>query len=294
MPPLIKALRPHQWIKNIVVLAALVFAFGDVNQELTQQMLINNLLAVLCFCAISSSIYILNDIKDVSLDREHPTKRFRPIAAGELTIPLARITSILLTLVSLGGAWFLSHGLLAVIATYYVMQLGYTSGLKRIAFVDVIIIALGFVLRALGGALAIGVHISTWLLLCTLLLALFLGLCKRRHEKVVHSDLNEQTRPSLGQYSETHLDAGILLIAGATVTAYILYTISPETLDKFGDRRLIFTAPLVALGLFRYYQLVYRHEQGDRPEKVLLTDRPLILTIIGYGALTLALFFLKS
>lgn len=291
MPALLKALRPHQWIKNIVVLAALVFAFGDKTQILGAEQVIANLLALVCFCAISSSIYILNDIKDVELDRLHPTKRYRPIAAGQVAVPTARAVSITLTFASLSAAWFLSPGFFVVIFSYYLMQLGYTFGLKRIAFVDVVIIAFGFVLRALGGGLAIDVRISPWLLLCTLLLALFLGLCKRRHEKVVLSDLKDTARPSLGQYSESTLDTGILLIAGATVMAYILYTISPDTSVKFGDRRLLATTPLVAIGLFRYYRLVYRHQQGGRPEKVLLTDLPLILTILSYGIITLSLFF---
>ena len=291
MPALLKALRPHQWIKNIVVLAALVFAFGDKTQILGAEQVIANLLALVCFCAISSSIYILNDIKDVELDRLHPTKRYRPIAAGQVAVSTARAVSITLTFASLSAAWFLSPGFFVVIFSYYLMQLGYTFGLKRIAFVDVVIIAFGFVLRALGGGLAIDVRISPWLLLCTLLLALFLGLCKRRHEKVVLSDLKDTARPSLGQYSESTLDTGILLIAGATVMAYILYTISPDTSAKFGDRRLLATTPLVAIGLFRYYRLVYRHQQGGRPEKVLLTDLPLILTILSYGIITLSLFF---
>jgi len=291
MPALLKALRPHQWIKNIVVLAALVFAFGDKTQILGAEQVIANLLALVCFCAISSSIYILNDIKDVELDRLHPTKRYRPIAAGQVAVSTARAVSITLTFASLSAAWFLSPGFFVVIFSYYLMQLGYTFGLKRIAFVDVVIIAFGFVLRALGGGLAIDVRISPWLLLCTLLLALFLGLCKRRHEKVVLSDLKDTARPSLGQYSESTLDTGILLIAGATVMAYILYTISPDTSAKFGDRRLLTTTPLVAIGLFRYYRLVYRHQQGGRPEKVLLTDLPLILTILSYGIITLSLFF---
>ncbi|MFT5123852.1 MAG: 4-hydroxybenzoate polyprenyltransferase [Kiritimatiellia bacterium] len=292
MPPLIKALRPHQWIKNAIVLAALIFAYGDRNQVLGQEQVLLNLLAVACFCMISSSIYLINDAKDVELDRQHPTKRFRPIAAGQLSIRAALITSGLLTLLSLGTAFAINRDFGLVILAYYVMQLAYTQGLKRIAFVDVTIIALGFVLRALGGALAISVTISPWLLLCTMLLALFLGLCKRRHEKVVLSDLNDQARPSLKRYSQGNLDAAILFVAGATVMAYALYTVAPDTIDKFGSRRLMVTVPLVAAGLYRYFRLVYQHEEGGRPEKVLLTDPPLILTMLAYGVITVTLFLL--
>lgn len=292
MLPLLKALRPHQWIKNAVVLAALIFAYGDQNQDLSQNQVLMNLLAVVCFCFISSAIYLINDAKDIELDRQHPTKRFRPIAAGQVGVKSALLSSALLTFLSLGAGFWINHSFGLVILGYYVMQLGYIQGLKRMAFIDVTIIALGFVLRALGGALAIRVTISPWLLLCTMLLALFLGLCKRRHEKVVLGALNDQARPSLKQYSRGKLDAAILFVAGATVMAYTLYTVAPDSMQKFGSRRLLVTVPLVAAGLFRYFRLVYQHEEGGRPEKVLLTDLPLILTVLAYGTITLVLFFL--
>lgn len=286
--PLWTAMRPTQWIKNSVVLAALIFAFGDTSQELLNPWLA--FAALGCFCLLSSCIYLINDVQDIELDRVHPTKQYRPIPLGQLKPRTAVIAALTLLTLGLVGGWLINPWVFLSLAGYSVMQLGYCFGLKRVAFVDVMIIAAGFVIRALTGALAIDVVISPWLLGCTFLLATFLGFSKRRHEKVVLSDLQDRARPSLANYSEKVLDAIILLVAGATVMAYGLYTVSAATVEKFGSQKLIITVPLVALGLWRYYVLVYSHEEGGRPEGVLLTDRLMVFTIVGYGVLTLGLF----
>lgn len=289
----VRAMRPKQWTKNAVVLAALVFALGDLKQHAGLNLIWAALEAALIFCVVSSAVYLMNDLKDVDLDRQHPVKRLRPIAAGELPVPAATILALLLAAGGLGAAWFMGPRFLAVAGVYLVLQLAYTHGLKKVAYVDVLVISAGFVLRALAGAVAIAVNISPWLLLCTFLLALFLGLCKRRHELVVVNDAGGETRPSLRQYNEKVLDQLIAITAAATLVCYAIYTQWPETVDKFGTRMLGFTIPFVVYGLFRYVDNVYRKEMGGSPEQILLTDRHLLVDLALYGAAVVAILLFR-
>ena len=295
----VRAMRPKQWTKNAVVLAAFFFALGDRQQGVVLAAVWTAIEAALLFCLASSAVYLLNDVRDLPLDRAHPKKRFRPIAAGELPVPTAIGMATTLLAVSLAGSWWLSRDLALVIGGYVVLQAVYTLGLKRVALVDIFVIAAGFVLRALAGAVAVRATISPWLLLCTLLLALFLALCKRRHEKVVLSDsclgeasggarVGGETRESLGQYDERLLDQLIAIVSAATLVCYALYTLWPDTVEKFGTARLGLTIPFVIFGLFRYLDIVYRHEKGDRPEQILLTDVPLLVDLALYGLTVLA------
>lgn len=283
IPPLVRALRPKQWTKNIVVLAAVIFALGDRGQAIEAGDIWDAILAAVLFSMLSSAVYLINDIRDRELDRAHPTKRYRPIASGQLSVGRATTTAHMLAATSLMVAFILQPLLALTLLTYFVLQLAYTFGLKRIELVDIFIIAGGFVLRALAGAVTVGVVISPWLLLCTLLLALFLALCKRRHEKVVLNDTAEQSRPTLERYSERLLDTLIAMISAATLICYTLYTLWPDTVEKFGTARLSLTVPFVIFGLFRYLDLAYRHEKGGRPEQILLTDPPLLIDLALYG-----------
>lgn len=292
--PVLRALRPSQWIKNGIVLAAYFFARWDPGQQSHAagwDALSRVLLAAGLFCLVSSSVYLVNDLHDIEADRAHPIKRRRPIAAGQVPVVTAWLLALVLALGGCSGAWCLSHAFGTLLGCYLVLQLAYTYGLKRVALLDVFIIAIGFVLRAIGGALVIDVRISPWLLLCTFLLALFLGLCKRRHEKrLLDADDAQQHREALTAYDERLLDLLIGIAGSATVVSYALYTLSPETVARFGTSRLGFTIPFVVFGVFRYLDLVYRLEQGGRPEKVLLTDRILMATLLLYGASALAIF----
>ncbi|MFZ4394981.1 MAG: decaprenyl-phosphate phosphoribosyltransferase [Kiritimatiellia bacterium] len=292
MLPLLQALRPSQWVKNLIVLAAYFFARWDPSQHghvADRMAVLRVVAAAILFCLISSAIYLINDIRDVVADRAHPVKRCRPIAAGEVRIGLAWGVSFLLLLLGLGGAWLLSPSFSLLACGYVAMQLAYTCGLKRVALLDVFLIATGFVMRAMAGALVIDVRISPWLLLCTFLLALFLGLCKRRHEKRLLVDsAAQQHREALAGYKEKLLDRLISGTGAATVAAYAIYTLWPETVVRFGTCRLGLTIPFVAFGIFRYRYLVYQREQGGRPEKVLLTDRVLIATVLLYALAALA------
>lgn len=282
---LVRLLRVKQWTKNAVVFAAFVFALGDINQNLAAWELWKVCLAALAFSLVSSAVYIFNDWRDAPQDRMHPIKRRRPLAAGEVAPGAALGVAAGLLVVGLGGAWRLGTDLLSVVGAYLALQVVYTLWLKRVPLVDVIVISFGFVLRALAGAVVIHVLISPWLLLCTMLLALFLGLCKRRHEKVNLAGIG--TREVLDGYDGRLLDMLITMTGGAALVCYSIYTLWPETVAKFGTPWLGATIPFVIFGLFRYMDLVYRQDKGDRPEHILLTDGPLLIDIALYGATVL-------
>jgi len=288
---LARLLRVKQWTKNAVVFAAFVFALGDRNQDLAAWELWKVCLAALAFSLVSSAVYIFNDLRDAPQDRLHPVKKNRPIASGAVAPGPALGAAALLLAAGLGGAWRLGTDLLGVIGGYLVLTAVYTLWLKRIALVDVIVIALGFVLRALAGAVVIHVVISPWLLLCALVLALFLGLCKRRHEVV--NLAGQGTRESLGGYDARLLDQLISLTGAAALVCYSIYTLWPETVDKFGTPWLAATIPFVVFGLFRYMDIVYRQEKGDRPEQILLTDGPLMADVAFYGLAVLGILLLR-
>jgi len=289
----LRLLRFNQWTKNAVVLAAFVFASGDRTRThvFAWEDVWHVLVAAFCFGLVSSAVYAINDVADREADRLHPVKRDRPVAAGRIAPLVALAVAALLVAVGVAIAWPISLALAGVLGVYVAMQVAYSIGLKRIALVDVFVISSGFVLRAAGGAFAVDVHISPWLLLCAFLLSLFLALCKRRHEKRL---LNEGDagghRASLGGYEEGMLDQLISVSAGATIVCYSIYTLWPETVAKFGSAALGLTIPYVVFGVFRYMDLVYRRDLGGRPERVLLTDAPLIGNLVLYGLTVGAVF----
>lgn len=291
---LVQTLRPTQWTKNIVVLAAFFFAFGDPGQALELVPgLVRSLAAALLFCVVSSGIYALNDITDIKADRNHPLKKLRPIAAGRVPVPAAWCTAVCLLCAGCGGSWLLSPPFACVIVGYVAIQLVYSFGLKKVALVDIMVIAAGFVLRAIAGAVVLNVDISPWLLLCAFLLALFLALCKRRHEKILLDDAVNQHRPSLEKYGKRLLDQLIAIVSAATVISYSIYTLAPDTVSKFGTAKLGFTIPFVIFGIFRYLDLAYRHDKGGRPEKILLTDIPILVNVALYGLTVIIIFLLR-
>lgn len=293
LPAWLRLMRPEQWTKNALVMVAFFFAYWDPSQHLRGtgwRPLLLSLVATVLFCIVSSGVYALNDWKDRKADSLHPVKRLRPVASGEIapTPALALAAALLVTGLLLAA---FSVRLLAVLGAYVVLQLVYTAKLKHIPLLDVFVIAIGFVLRAVAGAAVLSARISPWLLLCTFLLALFLALCKRRQEKVMRKE--EEQRKSLRAYSTEFLNILISISAGATVVAYALYTLSSETIARFGTPLLGLTIPVVIFGIFRYMHLVYSANEGERPERILLTDRVIIFTVLVYFALTAALFVCK-
>lgn len=268
------AMRPRQWSKNLLLFAGLLFAekLGDATRVWL------NVLAFLSFCLISGAVYIYNDLQDVEEDRLHPQKRLRPIASGKLPIVVASWLMVSATLVGLVLAFWIrpAFGWLAVL--YILLSLTYSLGAKHIVIVDVFLIAAGFVLRALAGAVAIDVNISGWLLACTTLLSLFLGFCKRRHELVMLGEEAPNHRVTLGEYSVGLLDQFIAIVSSATIITYALYTIQSATAAQ--HENLKYTIPLVMYGIFRYLYLVHRKDLGGAPEQVLLEDRGIQATIL--------------
>ena len=288
----LRALRPHQWTKNLTVLAPFFFALGDRTQSVAPTLMVRGLLACALFCLVSSGVYLLNDVKDRNVDRLHPIKRLRPIAAGLVPVPLAIGLAVLLLVLGLSGSVWVAPRFAATIAAYILLQAAYSLWLKQVALVDVFVLAIGFVLRALGGGAVVKVAISPWLLLCAFLLALFLALCKRRHEKLLLTGVDAAHRPSLDQYDAKLLDQLIAIVSAATIVSYSIYTLWPDTVHKFGTVLISLTIPFVIFGIFRYLDLVYRKEGGGRPEKILLTDGPTLINLVLYGATVLGVFLL--
>jgi 4-hydroxybenzoate polyprenyltransferase len=281
---LIRALRPKQWTKNAIVFAPFIFALGDTTQQVAGSDFVVVLLAAVCFCLVSSGIYLINDVRDIASDRKHSQKKHRPIAAGRVSKRLAITVGIELILAGMILGYLLPGNPHFVLGSYVALQLAYTMLLKQLAMIDLIVIAAGFVLRAITGAVVIEAEVSPWLLVCTFLLAVFLALCKRRQE-FVRADAagGHETRKSLAHYDERLLDQLIVMIASATLVCYAIYTLAPETVSKFNTHSLGFTLPFVLYGLFRYLYLVYCSDRGEQPEQVLLTDIPMIVTICLYG-----------
>lgn len=270
-----RSLRPHQWTKNLVVFAALGFS----KHLFEAGPLLRAGLAFAVFCGLSGTVYLINDLSDVEADRLHPRKRLRPIASGELGIGAARVAAALLGLGCLLGALFLGREFALLSAVYLVLNLAYSFRLKEVVILDVLSVSAGFVIRAVAGGVVIGVHISQWLLICTMLLALFLSFSKRRHELVSLSDTAAGHRRILAEYSPYLLDQMIAVVTASCVMAYAFYTTAPETREKFQTDRLIWTVPFVLYGIFRYLYLVHQKEQGGSPTDVLSTDRPLLINV---------------
>jgi 4-hydroxybenzoate polyprenyltransferase len=273
--PLVKSLlvslRPHQWTKNLVVFAGLLFG----QQLFNPQALARSLGAFAVFCGLSGVVYLVNDVMDRQADRQHPKKRLRPVASGALPVGTALIAAAAIAVVAIGGGILIGRGFTAVAVGYLVLLTLYSGPLKHMVILDVLTIAIGFVLRAAAGAVAIGVPISHWLLVCTILLALFLALAKRRQELVVLADGAPAHRAILREYSPALLDQMISVVTASTLMGYALYTVSPETVAKVGGDRLLFTLPFPLYGIFRYLYLVHQRQGGGSPAEMLLQDRPL-------------------
>ena len=281
---LLTTLRPAQWTKNLLVFAGLLFG-RRLNDPAA---VVAALAAFAVFCLLSGVVYILNDISDRDSDRRHPLKSRRPIASGALPVKTAVVAALALGAAALAGASAVGLPFVAVAVAYLVLQSLYSGPLKHIVIIDALTLAIGFVLRAVGGAVAVNVEISRWLLVCTILLALFMALAKRRHEIVLLADGAASHRPILGEYSAYLLDQMIAVVTASILIAYVFYTISPETQEKFGTPWLGLTIPFPLYGIFRYLYLVHRRDGGGSPADLLLTDRPL-LACVAMWALAVAL-----
>ncbi len=283
---LLASLRPRQWVKNLFVFAGVIFS-----QQLLTPRIWPALAAFAIFCGLSGSIYLFNDVADADKDRLHPAKRLRPIASGALPLGTAVGFGVLLLAGCLAAAFALSPAFGLVSLSYGALLTAYSLWLKHIVIVDVLTVSMGFVLRAVAGAVAVDVEISGWLLICSILMALFLGLGKRRHEYRSLTGDAAAHRPILADYSEGFLDQMISVVTASTVTTYALYTMSPETVSKFHTRLLPLTLPFVLYGIFRYLYLMYRRDLGGNPSDLVVTDRGLLLDVLLWMLTTLAIIY---
>ena len=277
---LLVALRPHQWTKNLLVFAALALS----KHLFEVEPFLRTLLAFALFCGLSGAVYLINDVADVERDRRHPTKKLRPVASGDLAPRTAAWLAVLGACACLVASSLLGFRFVVIGFLYLGLNLLCSFRLKEVVILDVISISLGFVLRAVAGAVAIGVQISDWLLVCTLLLALFLALSKRRHELVSLPESASAHRGTLAEYSPYLLDQMISVVTASCVTAYAFYTMAPETVEKYQTDRLAWTIPFVLYGIFRYLYLVHRKEQGGSPADTLITDWPLLVNVALWAA----------
>jgi len=284
---IIRAMRPRQWPKNVFIFAALVF-----DEQLTQkEPLLRTIAGFVLLCLISSAVYLLNDIADVESDRQHPTKRNRPIAAGQLSIPLALVLAIAMAALALAAGFALEPSFGWIITLYFVINLLYSLWLKHKPIIDVMIIAAGFVLRVAAGVVLIEVaRFSPWLYVCTTLLALIIGFGKRRAEIILLADGANAHRKVLDGYTIGFLDQLIVVVSATTIMAYSLYTFSALNLPS--NHLMMLTIPFVIYGVFRYLYLIHVEDAGGAPEELILSDRPLLATLIFWGLLAVAILYI--
>lgn len=285
---LLKTMRPRQWSKNVFIFAALVFD----KQLFHVDAFLHTLAGFVLFCLISSCVYIFNDLADVEADRQHPEKRNRPIASGKLPVNAAWTAGILLVIITLVFSWLLTPGFLYVVSFYFVLNMAYSKWLKHIAILDVLIIAIGFVLRVHAGVTLIHVErFSPWLYIVMFLLSLFLGFGKRRAELALLAHGAGSHRKVLDGYTLPLLDQYIMIVSGTTIVAYSLYTFSAPNLPE--NHAMMLTIPFLVYAIFRYLYLVEVKHAGGAPEEILLSDRPFQIAMVLWALTVLSIFYLS-
>ena len=277
----LRTMRPDQWIKNLVLFAGLVFA-GGMNDV---RLIALAAAGFAVFCGLSGATYVLNDLMDVASDRRHPAKRERPIASGEITVPAAAWLSAVVAAASTAAAYAINRHFGHVALSYLALNVLYSVALRRMVILDVMAIAIGFVLRAVASVevlrtIAPQTELSPWLLVCTFFLALFLGLGKRRHEVLVLGQSASEHRDTLLFYAPPFIDALIAVVTASTVVAYAIYTIWPGTVEKVGSARLVYTVPFVVYGVMRYLYIMFARGGGGKPSRSLISDLPLAVNIV--------------
>jgi 4-hydroxybenzoate polyprenyltransferase len=283
---LFDSLRVRQWTKNFLLFAALIFS----GHALQYFYAIRSLLAFILFCLATGAVYIFNDISDIENDREHPVKKQRPFASGRISLKAGWILLFFLSIGTLFVSFLFDSNFAIIVLCYLLLQIAYTLHFKHVVILDVFIISFGFLLRVVAGAIAIHVVVSSWILVCTMLLALFLALSKRRHELILLEEKADQHRISLKEYSPYLLDQMIGVVTSATLVTYTIFTLSSVTVAKFGSN-LVLTVPFVLYGIFRYLYLVHCKNSGGHPDETLLSDIPLQLDILLYGVVAMLVIY---
>ncbi len=294
---LIKSLRPKQWTKNLIVYFALFFTINETwnasDMSDLIDMFIKASVTFLLFCVLSSGIYIINDLFDAESDRHHPIKKMRPIASGKLPIFIAWPVSIIMIFIGISMSFYLNHSLMFVSVIYVLSSILYSSIFRHVFILDVMLISTGFILRAVAGAVVLSVPISPWLYACTGLGALLIALCKRKSELLNSANINFVQRKTLSQYKTSLLDMFISIVAPSTLITYTLYTFTSPNLPS--NHAMILTVPIVIYGLFRYLYLVHVRHEGENPEDILVSDVPLMLSILFWLIIsTLILIMFRS
>lgn len=286
---LLETARPKQWVKNLFVFAALVFA----GQMTVPGPFMQAMGAFVLFCMLSSGVYFLNDVADIERDRSHPDKCHRPLPSGRLSIRAAVVASVVLIFAGAGVGWLAFGWVFLLIAlAYFLINAAYSFRLRSIVLLDAMAVASGFVLRAYAGAVAIGANMSDWLYLCALLISLFLAFCKRRHELALLQESAANHRGILGEYPLEFLDQLIAILTAATLVSYSLYTLDEDVISHLSrGHALKFTIPFVIYGLLRYHYLVYRHQEGGNPTDLLLRDKPLMVNFALWVGVVLAIIY---
>jgi 4-hydroxybenzoate polyprenyltransferase len=286
---LLKTLRPHQWVKNLFVGAPLVFS----RHLLDHEYVLRSAIAVAAFCALSGAVYAFNDVRDVEADRAHPKKKHRPIASGALSERGALISAGILAVGAIVACLILDVWCAVFAATYLVQNVLYSVKLKHVAFVDVSLIASGFILRVLAGATAIDVPASHWVLICTALIALFFGLGKRGHELAWAERTGQvtATRASLSGYRMPVIRVAMIMLGVATVVAYVMYTLDHRTVSIFGTNRLFYSAPFVALGVVRFMYIALWYPKDESPTEAMLKDPWFLLDLAAAVATILYIIY---
>lgn len=289
---LFKLIRPKQWIKNFFVFAPLLFSRHIFHLEY----LIPSIAAFIIFSLASSAVYIINDIMDVESDRVHPKKKYRPIASGEVSVKQAMIFLVFLIVVIIAGLIFQRPVFSFVIVLYLITNLLYSLKVKSIVLLDVFFISFGFMLRVLGGAAAIGVTVSSWMILTTIFISLFLAISKRRSElsQTLNKENIDKQRKVLKEYSVEFADQINTIAAAGTIISYALYTVSERTVFTFGTEKLIYTTPFVIYGIFRYMYLMHQKNLGESPTSIVTKDIPIILDVLGWFAFSLLIIYRES
>ncbi len=293
---IIELLRPAQWSKNLIIFAAVLFSPARVVLD-SPEVLLRALQGFAAFCLLSSAVYALNDVLDLAADREHPKKKSRPLPSGRVSPSAAIALAVVLGAIGIGWAFLLDPYFGGIAIGYLVANLAYSLGLKRAVILDVLLLSMGFVLRAVGGVAVIRamlpeVYLSYWLILCAFLLSLFLALAKRRHEIALLGESAAMHRPSLAAYSLTFIDQMLASLCAATMVAYSLYTISDDTFRHYGTRALFWTLPFVVYGLFRYLYLIYNRGEGGDPSKLLIKDRATLINVAMWALTTATIVYM--
>ncbi len=290
MKPYIKLLRPKDWIKNTFLFLPLFFS-GELFHVESFIMVLEGFF---CFSFVASSIYILNDYRDIEDDKKHPEKKFRPLPAGTVEKSVALVMSVLLLVAGTAWGGFISYQFLIILLLYWLLNIGYSLGLKNISILDIFIIAIGFVLRVNAGSVIIKVPLSEWLIIMVFLLAIFLGLGKRRDDVLLKIKSGAEMRQSIRGYNLEFINISSALVSAVLIVAYFMYTMSPEVIERLGTGRLYFTCIFVLAGVFRYLQLIYIKEKSDSPVKILYRDRFIQVSILLWIITFYVILYMKD